>query len=36
MVDFVRREVRVVEYKTGEYDLTGALSCHLLEYLRLK
>ena len=26
MVDSVKREVRVVKYKTGEYDLTGDLS----------
>jgi hypothetical protein len=26
MVDYVKREVRVVKYKTGEYDLTGDLS----------
>lgn len=26
MVDSVKKEVRVVKYKTGEYDLTGDLS----------
>jgi hypothetical protein len=26
MVDFVKREVRIVKYKTGEYDLTNDFS----------